>query len=85
MNSVAHQFVIALRDTLGDYLFVTLFVTSVPAVLALVTEGIEKELIAKGTENDLIELFLNKLVTVHLVDFALAFTDGALTSKTAGI
>jgi hypothetical protein len=60
-------------------------VTSVPAVLALIAKCVEKELVAKGAENNLVELLLDELVAVHLVHFALAFTDGALASETTRI
>ena len=58
--------------------------TGVPTVLALVSGRVEQKLVAEGTEDDLVELPLDKLVTVHLVHLVLAFADGALTAKTTG-
>ena len=54
---------------------------SIPAVFALITQGIEEKFVAECTKNNLIELFLNKLVTIHFVHLALAFADGALTAQ----
>jgi len=58
-------------------------VTSISTVFALVSRSIEQEFAAKRAQYKLIELLLNKLVAVHLMDFALAFPDGALTTETA--
>ena len=55
----------------------------IPAVLALIASSIEKKLAAEGTQNDLIELLLNELVTVHFVDFSLSLPNGTLTAETA--
>ena len=55
----------------------------VPAVFALVSDGVQKELVAEGAENDLVELPLHELVPVHLVYLILALTDGTLTAETA--
>lgn len=59
--------------------------TSVSAVFTLITKGIEKEFVAECAEDDLVELFLDKFMAVHLVDLAFAFADGALTSETTCI
>ena len=56
--------------------------TSVSTVLALITGSVEKKLVAEGAENDLVELALDKLVTVHLVHLVLALADGTLTAET---
>ena len=56
--------------------------TGVPTVLALVSGRVEQKLVAEGTEDDLVELPLDKLVTVHLVNLVLTLADGALTAKT---
>jgi hypothetical protein len=55
--------------------------TSVAAVLALISSGIEKEFVAVRAENDLVELLRNELVPVHLVDF-LALAKSNLPRKT---
>ena len=57
--------------------------TGVPTVLALVSGRVEQKLVAEGTEDDLVELPLDTLVTVHLVHLVLAFADGALTAETS--
>lgn len=77
--------VVGLGDTFGEHLLVACFVAHVPAVLALVAVARHEELVAQGTEDDLEELLLNELVTVHLVDLALALLDGALTTETSGL
>ena len=56
---------------------------SVSTVFALIADAIEEEFATEGTHDDLIELSSNELVSVHFVDFVLAFADGALTSKTS--
>ena len=53
---------------------------SIPAVFALETKRIEKKLVAECAKNNLVELFLDEFMTVHLVHFTLAFANGALTS-----
>ena len=55
----------------------------VPTVFALIAGRIEQELVAERAEDDLVELPLDELVTVHLVDLILALADGALTAETA--
>ena len=54
----------------------------VPTVFALIAGRIEQELVAERAEDDLVELPLDELVAVHLVNFALALTDSALTTET---
>jgi hypothetical protein len=56
-------------------------VASIPAVFTLVTECIEEELIAERAEDELVELLLDELVSIHFVDLILAFTDSALSAK----
>lgn len=56
----------------------------VSAVFALISGSVEQELVAERTQDDLVELPLDKLVTVHLVYLVLALADGTLTAKTAG-
>ena len=58
--------------------------TGVPTVLALVSVRVEQKLVSEGTEVDLVELPLDKLVTVHLVHLVLALADGTLTTQTTG-
>jgi len=57
--------------------------TSVAAIFALVSSGIEKEFVAVRAENDLVELLRNKLVPIHLVNF-LALAKSNLPRK-AGV
>ena len=56
----------------------------VSTVFALVPNCVEQELVAERAEDDLVELPLHELVSVHLVDFILALTNSSLTAKTAG-
>ena len=72
---------ITLADTLGDNAGVALGVASVLAVLALHTSGILEEVGAERTAHDVVELLLDKLVSVHLVDFLLALADGTLATQ----
>ena len=53
----------------------------VATVFALVPNGIKKELAAKGTQDELIELSLYEFMAVHLMYFILAFAHGTLTAK----
>lgn len=71
---------IRFRDTLGDNLGVTLFVTSVSTVLTLVSFSGKEELLTQGTHDGLVELPLDKFVAVHLVDIALSLSDGSLST-----
>ena len=59
--------------------------TSVPTVFALIPHRVEQEFAAERAQNDLIELLLHKLVSVHLVHLTLALTNSTLTSETAGV
>lgn len=56
---------------------------SVPAVFTLIANRIEQEVAAERAQHDLIKLFLDELVAVHLMDFALAFPDSTLSPETA--
>jgi hypothetical protein len=58
-------------------------VACVFAVFALITDCVEEKLAAKCTKYDLIELSLDKLVSIHLVDLVLAGTNGSLTTETS--
>ena len=53
-------------DTFRDHLGVTLLVTCVSAVFALVPFASEEKLLTQGTHDRLVELPLDELVTVHL-------------------
>ena len=57
----------------------------VSAILALITRGIEEELAAESTQDDLIKLLLDELVSVHLVYLSFALTNSSLTTETARI
>ena len=76
---------IGLRNTLCDHLLVAFLVTGVPTILALITDGIEQELVAKGAKNDLVKLSLDKFVSVHFVHLVLSLANSALTTKPGGI
>jgi hypothetical protein len=58
-------------------------VTCIPAIFALISGGVEEELIAVGAQHDLVELLWHELVAVHLVNL-LALSHSDLTSK-AGV
>jgi hypothetical protein len=58
-------------------------VAHIAAVLALIPNSIEKEVVAKGAKHELKELFLNKFVAIHFMHFSFSFPDGTLTPKTA--
>lgn len=76
----AHSFCIRLGNALGDDLGIALLVAGISAIFALVSTPLEKELVAEGAEDDLVELTLNELVAVHLVDFSLSHSDSATTA-----
>ena len=54
----------------------------IPTIFALVPEGVEQEFAAESAQDELVELFLNELVSVHFVDFFLALSHGTLAAKT---
>lgn len=56
---------------------------SVSTIFALVAHTVEEEFATEGTHDNLIELSSNELVSVHFMDFVLAFANGALTAKTS--
>jgi hypothetical protein len=55
----------------------------VPAILTLISGGVEEEFAAKSTEKQLVKLLLNKFVAVHLVNLVLALADGPLSAKSS--
>ena len=55
--------------------------TSVSAILALVSLSSEKEFLTQCAHDGLVELPLDKFVTVHFVDIALPLPDGALSTQ----
>lgn len=75
-------FGIALADTLGDDAGIAFVVAGILAVFALHTSRVLEEIPAKRTTHDVVELVLDKLVAIHLVDFLLALSNSALSSKT---
>ena len=75
-------FRIRLADAFGDDLRVTLFMARVFTILALHTSGVFKELPAKSTTHDVVELLKHELMAVKFMDFFLALADGAFTVKT---
>lgn len=54
---------------------------SVLAVFALISDGVEKELVAERAEDNLVELPLNEFVAIHLVNFLFAGANSALTAE----
>jgi hypothetical protein len=77
---MTHFVYVALADTLGDNLWVALLVATVAAILTLVPR-IDKKFAAICALHELVELPLDELMSVHLVNFALAHTNGTLASK----
>lgn len=47
----------------------------------MIPDGVEQELVAEGAKDDLVELPLDELVSVHLVHLVLALADCTLTSE----
>lgn len=76
------SFSITLTDTFGDNARVAFSVASVLAVLALHACRILEEVSAKGAAHDVVELVLDKLVSVHLVNLLLALTNSTHTTET---
>lgn len=76
-----HAVGIRLGNALGDDLGVALFVTGITTVLALVPFSSKEELLTKSTHDGLVELALNKLMTVHFIDIALSLSDGTLSTE----
>lgn len=71
------------RYTLCDHLLVALLMASVPTVFALVASSVEEEITAERAFHELVELLLNKLVSIHLVDIPFTHTKSTLTTKTS--
>lgn len=86
-NAVVNLFLVrvglgvALADALGDDALVAFGMASVLAVLALHTGRVLQKVTAQRTAHDIVELMLDKFVTVHLVDLFFALTDSALSAK----
>lgn len=73
---------IRLADTLGDNARVALCVAGVLAILALHTCRVFEKVTAERAAHDVVELALHKLVSVDIVDFLLALTNGTLSTET---
>jgi hypothetical protein len=54
---------------------------SVPTIFALISKSLEKKLIAERTQDDLIELALDKFMAIHFVDLSTTNFDGTLTTE----
>lgn len=55
----------------------------IPTIFALISKGVEKEVVTESAQHELIELSLYEFVTIHLMDFTLAFPDCSLATETA--
>lgn len=75
-------FRVRFADAFGDDLRVTLFMARVFTIRALHTRGVFKELSAKSTTHDVVELLKYELMAVKFMHFFLALTDGAFTVET---
>lgn len=73
---------VRLGDTLGDNLLVAFLVTGIPTILALVSHSIDQEGIAERAQDELVELTLNELVSIHFVNFFFPLANRALTAET---
>lgn len=69
---------VRLADALGDNTFVTFFMASVLAILALHAGRIFEKISTKCTPHDIVKLLDDELVAVHLVYFLFALPDSAL-------
>ena len=75
-----HAIGIRLGDTLRDHFRITFLVTGVSTIFALVSFAREEELLTQSTHDRLVELALDKLMTVHLEYIALSFSNGSLST-----
>lgn len=72
---------IRLRYALGDYLGVTLLVTSVSAVRTLHAGAIFEEISTKSTAHDIVELLLDKFMAILLVYVFFPLANSSFTAK----
>lgn len=73
---------VRLGYTFRDDLLITFLVTRVSTIFALISEGIQEEIVAESAEHKLVKLSLYEFMSVHLVDLAFTFANGALTTET---
>lgn len=76
---------IAFRDTLRDYLWIALTMARISTILTLIPARLQQEVTAICAHHYLVELPLDKLVSIHLMDFAMSHADCALSPKFSGI
>jgi hypothetical protein len=57
-------------------------VTGVSTILALISSSVQQEIVTKCTKHELIELLLDEFVSIHDMNFAFAFANGALATQT---
>ena len=74
---------VRLGDTFSDNLLVTFLVAGISTIFTLISQCIEKEVVAERAQHQLIELLLDELVSIHFVNFAFPFSDRTLTTETA--
>ena len=55
--------------------------TGISTIFTLVSLSSKEELLTQSTHDGLVELSLDKLVTVHLVDIALSLSNGTLSTE----
>lgn len=80
----AYSICVRLGDTLGNHLWITLLVTGVSTVFALIPLSGTQELLTERAQDGLVELRLHELVSVHLMDLSPSLTDGSLSAETTG-
>jgi hypothetical protein len=76
---------IRFRNTLSDNLWVAFLMTSITAVFTLVTFTSKQELLTEGTQDRLVELLLNELVTIHLEHVPTPLSHGSLSTQTSNL
>jgi len=72
---------IGFGDALRDHKWIALLMTKVMAIRALHTSRVFEKLSAKCASHNVVELLGDELVTVKLVYFLLALSDGTFTMK----
>ena len=72
---------VALTDTLGDHAGIALSVTCIFAVLTLHSGRVLEEIATERTPHDVVELMLNKFMSIHFVNLFLALANGAFPAE----
>jgi hypothetical protein len=81
LSFIGIRFSSRLGDTFGDNFFVASFVASEFAISTLHTSGIFEQLSTQSATHDVVELLLDKFVSILFMDFFLLLTNSTLTTK----